>query len=321
MAPNPHAITSRNERLKTSVLRRAIVLYRLHQLTFDARAADSQSVTDTQLDALAHPLVVDECAVGAVVLEPHAAAILPAQAAVQARDAGPGVYSQPAPIGRHPATEREWPPAQRIGAAAMDEVRRVQLRWYRRASLARGLRGSEGRDRQMLNERKLPRVAPDLALVRERPECCGTGRQHRDLDVAQFPKPLGETRQRSAPVREPQMQHAAGGTCALNGPQVLVIVPRGSSREFSGGNLYRHRTFRRWQLYGHGRTLGSCGQPARQAVGQPLLAACFVQRVEPRPPHECRGNHVEPALLERKPPVLRQDLVAQPAQLAAVLEH
>src|SRR5688572_20388668 len=158
MAPNPHAITSRNDRLKTSALRRAIVLYRLHQLTFDARAADSQSVTDTQLDAPVHSLVVDECPVGAVVLEPHAPAVLPTHAAVQARNTGAGVYPQPAPIGRHAAAEREWPPAQRIGAAAMDEVRRVQLRRNRRASLACGLRCFQGRHRQMLNERKLPRV-------------------------------------------------------------------------------------------------------------------------------------------------------------------
>jgi hypothetical protein len=173
----------------------------------------------------------------------------------------------------------------------------------------------------MLNERKLPRIAPDLAFVRERPECSGTGRQHRELDVAQFPKSLDETRQRGAPVREPQVQHAAGWTCALHGPQVLVVVARGRGHEFGGGNLDGQRTFGRRQLYGHRRILGSRRQPARQAVAQPLLAACFVQRVEPRPSHECRGNHVEPALLEREPPVLRQHLVAQPAQLAAVLEH
>ena len=64
-----------------------------------------------------------------------------------------------------------------------------------------------------------------------------------------------------------------------------------------------------------------CAPSASSSASQPgkrfhsvLLVARLVQRIETRPPHERRGDHVDPRLLQRQQAVPRQELAVTASQ-------
>src|SRR5689334_18316667 len=82
---------SRNDMLKTSVLRRAIVVYQLDQFERDPGRAQSQPIAHRQRRASDYFLVVDERAVGTVIFDDDGA-MTPRQRAMCPRDAGQSTW-------------------------------------------------------------------------------------------------------------------------------------------------------------------------------------------------------------------------------------
>ena len=266
-----------------------------------------------KLDATGDALVIDERAVGAVVLEPHGAT-LAGQRAVAAGDARARVRgsARRSPGTAHPS----------VSGAVLSHGRDCPER--RASAAARAARPPSGTDarrvpacnghRQVMHEHEAALVPAQAPSYAQRAKRRRAARQARHLAVPVRREAPLETRawKRSAATAAGAAGRLPVGRVAVRARTRRRSVPRPARSRRPPARPRASR--RRLDLDARPPRRAERAEPGGQAVAEPLLGRCLVQRIEARLAHERRGNHLEPRLLQRSQPCCGEDLEARAAQ-------